>query len=1114
MDVWATKTRVEREQEEDERLVRPKPSEKPPRHDLRRERVRPEADPDADDASDKKDRSRNYKTMAARQLIERAKRADQERIPAKSRETGRTVMVSPDTLKEEPGKYEVIKDEDESGDPQKPAVEENTNESRAEKRRRRIQELDQKDKKPDTPDDQHPEELPKEPEGTRTGEGAPKEDSEKQRYYRGIGDTLNALAEQDPKLKGTIKNYIKDPENQLKSIAKDNPDFPIAKFFPGVKLPQGLNTVGDLDEALKNATPQGKGKGKKPKGPPAEDKKPAEEGEEKPNNGEETVEKSEPTAAEKAGVAPPKRRPVNEAEREEAVSLLVDTFPPDIAAELISKHLHPDDVHGLVQTFNAAQRVDPKSMDEVIQKASSFYQTDPDQVQPPTAGKNAAGGLVSFDDLSPEEQSEATRQHQIQIAAMSLAAERLLTKKYEGKGGFTGKSRIPKPLASALASLVLNKAPPEKADEIAAQIFDTVIKQGDTHNISDKSARSLLDQLKDQPAARAAATAYLQANDYGQAKDKFLKGDDDTLSEWQDPGEILKGLHKAGKFFDERSSLYGTEGSTHPAATFFRSRVLSRLRALDPKKARMVSAALPALEEKEYQDHHRKWEARYRDWEAKSAAHQQAVEQYMENPQGNPPGAFNEPEPIEPKAPVTLPKNGEDVWKSLDAKPVDRAPRSIDKPSDEPEAKAPVKTESGEVPLDDGERKEIAQSIEKKVRNPPKLNEGETRKTDSEEIPLDDHERAEVSQAAEEMVNNPPKLNAKQASDFTYPAAPVMGSANKSAVYHGIDPYAYGPAAYPGWLQPHQRDIGEADFKLILGMAGDWLKSPMLSVAVDGMVPDARYRAALDLAIYDSAYNQALNPTQYNQLLAKLAGVPEPGRGETLTTIQANVSHSYKTETRYLVVAGSTPITQDVLKTIASEQFPFTDEDGKSRKGGQVTARVTRTVLASEIPPAGQVAETVLRIDFPNGSESAALRSLQAALAQFQLTAEKTTPGYLPQFRTSSFTPPPSVPTEGSQSMKASTEIRKFATEVAKSNSKLAFEMLATADRLAEEEKKMPPWLEKKVEDKKDDDKGQSKEASVKLGSLKTLIIKQAAGVETSQRGPWLPILQALKDLG
>jgi hypothetical protein len=1151
MDVWATKTRAEREQDEDERLVRPKPSDKPPRHDLRREQVRPDVDPDADDASDKKDRSRNYKNMASVDLVTRYRmaRRPEIRIPVKNRETDRIVMVAPSTLEEQPGKYQKIDHEDPRKE--KPGKDPSISSPPA----------------PSEKDTENPTETPdsqtEAPESSADSKPTPQlVKKDREQFYTEAGKALRELAQSDPKLESKLKSFT-DPKSQVSGMVQENPELPADKIFSGVKLPEGIRTINDIHQALlkvplskaprKNKpiedsppsekhepaqekpgsasenpaeapeadapatttpkdleptvepevskeNPEG---GPKPKAPRKDKtKKAPEDSENKTEDGESASEKPEPTVAEKAGIAPPKRRPVNEAEREEAVSLLVDTFPPDVAAELISKHMHPDDVRGLVQTFNAAQKIDPKSVDEVVQKASSFYQTDPDQVEPPVVGKNAAGEQVSFDNLTPEEQSEATRQHQIQIAAMSLAAHKMLTQKYEGKGGLTGKSRIPKPLASALAGLVLGNVSPDTSDEISARVFDTVIQQGDTHNISDKSARNLLDQLKDHPAAKAAATAYLQANDYGQAKDKFLKGDDDALSEWQDPGEILKGLRKAGQFFDERSSLYGANGSPHPASTFFRSRVLTRLRALDPKKARMVSAALPALEEKEYREHHRQWEARYRQWEARRSSHDEAVKRYMSNPQGDPPGAFQDPEPVEPKAPVTMPKNGEDVWKTFNA----QAP---EKPAVEKTKKDP----SGEVSLDDQERQQTSKTVDEKVRNPPKLNDTETQKVESGEVPMDDHERAEASKTVEEMIAHPPKLNDRQASDFTYPVAPVMGSADKNAVYHGIDPYAYGPAAYPGWLQPHQRDIGETDLNLILRMAKEWLKSPMLSVAVEGMVPDARFRAALDLAIYDSPYNRALNSNQYNQILAKLAGVPEPGKNETLLTVQAN-SHSFKTETRYLVVSGATPITRDILAAIASETFPFTDDDGKLRQGGQIAARVTRTVSASETPPTGHVAETVLRIDFPAGSESQAINSLQASLSRFRLTAEKTTPGYLPQFRASSFSPTPSVPTGGRTSMKASTEIRKFATEVAKSNPKLAFEMLASADRLAEEEKKMPPWLQDKIDDKKDEDKGQQKEASVKLGSLKTLIIKQAAGVETSQRGPWLPILQALKDLG
>ena len=48
MDRRATKDQVERDQEETERLVRPAPKVKPPRHDKRRERVDTDKDPDLD----------------------------------------------------------------------------------------------------------------------------------------------------------------------------------------------------------------------------------------------------------------------------------------------------------------------------------------------------------------------------------------------------------------------------------------------------------------------------------------------------------------------------------------------------------------------------------------------------------------------------------------------------------------------------------------------------------------------------------------------------------------------------------------------------------------------------------------------------------------------------------------------------------------------------------------------------------------------------------------------------------------------------------------------------------------------------------------------------------
>ncbi len=58
MDLRATKTHGERQDEEAERLVRPAPKLKPPRHDRRRERVQVDSDEEED-----KDLSLNFKTI-------------------------------------------------------------------------------------------------------------------------------------------------------------------------------------------------------------------------------------------------------------------------------------------------------------------------------------------------------------------------------------------------------------------------------------------------------------------------------------------------------------------------------------------------------------------------------------------------------------------------------------------------------------------------------------------------------------------------------------------------------------------------------------------------------------------------------------------------------------------------------------------------------------------------------------------------------------------------------------------------------------------------------------------------------------------------------------------
>ena len=124
MDVLGTKTRSEREDEEAERLVRPLPKKKPPRHDRRRERMDVDSDPDIDGDKDTKrdpDLSLNRKNIGGSVSLLRVVRQakEEEKVKVRRKKDDKIVEVSKDTLKERGGEYEVYqpkKWEEESND--------------------------------------------------------------------------------------------------------------------------------------------------------------------------------------------------------------------------------------------------------------------------------------------------------------------------------------------------------------------------------------------------------------------------------------------------------------------------------------------------------------------------------------------------------------------------------------------------------------------------------------------------------------------------------------------------------------------------------------------------------------------------------------------------------------------------------------------------------------------------------------------------------------------------------------------------------------------------------------------------------------------------------------
>jgi len=105
---------------------------------------------------------------------------------------------------------------------------------------------------------------------------------------------------------------------------------------------------------------------------------------------------------------------------------------------------------------------------------------------------------------------------------------------------------------------------------------------------------------------------------------------------------------------------------------------------------------------------------------------------------------------------------------------------------------------------------------------------------------------------------------------------------SKQAVYWGVEPYPKDKPVntpYVPWTQVHQRDLDEKDFDALVKAARMWLKTPVLSTAVDGIYRETQVRAALELAIRDhdnGRYSVGLQPPIYNMLLARLTGESDP----------------------------------------------------------------------------------------------------------------------------------------------------------------------------------------------------------------------------------------------
>lgn len=290
----------------------------------------------------------------------------------------------------------------------------------------------------------------------------------------------------------------------------------------------------------------------------------------------------------------------------------------------------------------------------------------------------------------------------------------------------------------------------------------------------------------------------------------------------------------------------------------------------------------------------------------------------------------------------------------------------------------------------------------------------------------------------------------------------MASNSRKTGLYHGINPAENYPVApYPGWGPAHQRDLGEPDYEILVEGAQSWLKQPVLTQGVEGMLEDQRTRFALDMAIQDSPYNGQIDATTYSMLLARLQGVPEPGLGQTK------------------LAGDRAQLEKDLFK-----RFPA---DSKQKAGGKLKVLLT-----------GSAAKALRKDDLSTVVLADLSESELEKLAQVMRV--KTASKSRKNLRASSFEP--------GDSMHPSYELRQLATRVAAINPSLGYDLLAVAGRVAAAERQAAerPEMTTASEPVKLEDK--------RYSSLRSTILKTAQALDSQGRAAFKPILQALKDLG
>lgn len=651
-------------------------------------------------------------------------------------------------------------------------------------------------------------------------------------------------------------------EGTLESLSYDQQTEIVQEFYKWTRAQHKLR------EKYKDQDPDAGDDPTEP-APAGPEKAPEGDSKKEPPKKEEPAKKPAPEKAPKKET-PKEPKPEREKPTKEQIAraqnILSSRFGPKQVQRMIST-MHPRDAEAVAAAYDVAKErtITPGKLGAFLADAQTFYTLDPSKVKPPSQGADASGKMKPYAELTPEEQGEAWQQHRNKVLAASLAVREQAYRAYRATGA-------PKKLARALTLASLG----EGGDQAAQKVFEDTLVDGQDEKIPPGRAAKIFEALADKPELQKVAAGYMQARMYQAARAVYLDPRGERgIHEDLPSHEIAARLQEASGYLHEMDQQIPAEVPRINLAATFRDRVYNRLASLDPKKAEKVRPVIDDLERSEYRTQVKAHKEALRAWEKTKSQRDQQRKKIKAQ--------------YEKELDKHEKKRDADPYRDMGEPPVTLEERlraaGLDTP-DPPEPAAPFK--------------------------PARVDWNQKGK-----------DKAEASRALfDDLVKE---------SGATKTARRVMGrwlafssfapvesmSGSRTAVYWGVDPYPSpgdpaarnAPYAYPGWEQAHARDLGDADFKAILTAARQWLKSPVLSDAIEGMVPDARFRAALDLAIRDmenGRYSVGLHPAQYNEILAKLAGVESPAT-TTLLTIREARNSSYPT-TGYTTMKASAEI--------------------------------------------------------------------------------------------------------------------------------------------------------------------------------------------------------------